>query len=223
MLEIPFHGALRCFKGKGRRPFSLADSPDGSFPWKAKNCDPFKQCLGFASVGDKPRGSAIAKLLGDRGPMAIFGRVVSVVVDAVKRVSRRWARTNVCQEVFKLFPALAKFDAAPTVVKILRIVWVLAARVNISPAGIFGRSRHTMFSSGASTTLCVSTVQAASGHSDGIPALASAFPPAPTFGVRSDQGNNRQPSIRLSYKINSCVHGYPVSFYCHCSTEVKGV
>lgn len=77
--------------------------------------------------------AAIFVLLRCRRPSAIFGRVVSVVVDAIDRCSWRFF-AHVGEKVFKFVPALADFDAAAAVVFVIFFpVFVATAGSHVHP------------------------------------------------------------------------------------------
>lgn len=84
--------------------------------------------------------SCVSVLFRSRGPSAVLGRVVAVVVDAIKRTSRR-ARTHVCKEVLEGLPSVADSNASPSVSTKPRVRDSVASRPHGFPRGLLSLER----------------------------------------------------------------------------------
>ena len=82
--------------------------------------------------------ASILRLLLWRCPAAISRRVVSVVVDAIKRFAF-WTSAHVGKKVFVLTPSTADADAATAISMISGVVGVFAALEHGRPPTIFRR------------------------------------------------------------------------------------
>src|SRR5258708_12147525 len=81
-------------------------------------------------------------LLRLRGPAAVAGFVVAVVLDAVDRVLRRRSRPHVrVERRVVVEPTIAHQDAAASVVLVALVVRIEAAFLHRTPDCIFRRSR----------------------------------------------------------------------------------
>jgi hypothetical protein len=97
-------------------------------------------------------GSPIASLLRLSGPLAVFGFVVSVVVDSVYGIPCDWTRSHVGKKCFKptrTSPPLANGDSASSVTIKMIEAWVTASLIHPNPDSIFGRVRLSMSGPGA--------------------------------------------------------------------------
>ena len=83
------------------------------------NTEPFTQ-LGNASSAPKHCNdsvvSAVPVLFFDGGPLAVLRRVVSIIVNSVKRFSV-WLLSHVSNEVLKLLPTFTNSDSTTTVIR----------------------------------------------------------------------------------------------------------
>lgn len=107
------------------------------------------------------RAATILHLIFARYPVAIARRVVAVVVPAIQRQLRRWARTLVFVEGKEVFsPSLANFDSPSAVIFPVFVVRIRAALNHLEPYPIFGRSRKAMFDTSLVTVLQIFRTQA---------------------------------------------------------------
>lgn len=91
------------------------------------------------------RKPGIAGLLSGQRPSAIARFVVSIVVDAVKRMSLGWTSTHVSEKVFKtVAPPLAHFNSSPPPSGIARIVWVMASKFHLCPDAVLNAFSHVV-------------------------------------------------------------------------------
>ena len=74
-------------------------------------------------------------LLKSCRPTTIFWRVVSIIVDAVERLSA-WPVAHVSKKILKFMPALADLDAATAVVDKIRRGWIFAAVKHARPTDV---------------------------------------------------------------------------------------
>jgi hypothetical protein len=124
------------------RPATIESADDGCMVNFETLC-PFNDMEGFPSKFNDVGSSGISELLSRRGPAAIFGAVISVVVFAVKRVPLGRPRPHVGEEVLEsalgVAPAFADFDA-PTPIVLIRfgIVGFMTASTHVTPGNEFG-------------------------------------------------------------------------------------
>ena len=103
---------------------------------------PLAQRKPSISLGD----SAIPHIFGSRYPSAIFWRISSVVVNPVKLMVWRWARTHVRKESLEgCCPPLTNGNASPTVIVKATIVLVGATCTHRRPRKPLRTSIHSMF------------------------------------------------------------------------------
>lgn len=78
---------------------------------------------------------SIARLLGSRGPSAIFLAVIPVVINSVKRAIF-WPSSHIGKKVFKSFPSLAVCDSSSSIILPLRSVRVVTTALHGSPYSV---------------------------------------------------------------------------------------
>lgn len=98
--------------------------------------------------------AAVSKLLSARSPSAIFGAVISVIIDAFK-LTPLWSFAHVFSEVGKrVFPSPTNFNPPAAVVFVLRCIGIKAPLLHSDPDSVAGRRnfvRHIrLHSEGAS-------------------------------------------------------------------------
>lgn len=96
-------------------------SPIEYFFRQSSECHPFNEKSAFALMFQMSVCAPISRLLHWRGPAAVVWRVRTVVVNAVNRVSRRWAWPHVSQKCSKVKPLIADANAAPSIESTCRI------------------------------------------------------------------------------------------------------
>ena len=88
--------------------------------------------------------SAVLSLLLNRGPAAIFGGVVTIIVDPLNRMPWRRFRPHVGQEVLKgVQPTRADGDSPAAVSSEPDMSWIQASRFHVLPRTIFRRRLFT--------------------------------------------------------------------------------
>lgn len=102
---------------------------------------PFGDVQGDAIVRDAHRLTGVAMLLKVSRPPAVIGRVGTIVVDAVKGVSRTRLRPHIRREGFKgTQPAFTNRDASASVVWKSLPVWIKTSLLHRLPCAVFGSS-----------------------------------------------------------------------------------
>lgn len=129
--------------------------------------------------------AAVVGLFSPCGPAAIGGRVIAIVVDAVKRMTSRRLRTNIGQEGWeRRAPVFAHTNTAPTVIRPVFGVGIFAAVDDVTPRDVFAAVRKSMRSVARNDGLSLQTTAtamvacsqvSATGH-DVRAALATALP-----------------------------------------------
>ncbi len=88
----------------------------------------------------RPTVSGVLVLLASRGPSAILGRVVAVVINAIDGVRLRRAPAHIGQEVLEgMQPAGANLNPAPAVIREADAFRVIAAGFHREPRRVFDR------------------------------------------------------------------------------------
>lgn len=100
---------------------------------------PFGQGVRLSVCTEISTNTPIVHLNAPRGPLAISGFVIAVVVDALKRQLRS-GLAKVREEVLEALPALANLNAATAVVGKVRVIRVLAALPHPHPDRVRSRA-----------------------------------------------------------------------------------
>lgn len=119
--------------GSVDRPAENVNSLEQRLVFYAKLVSPFCKRLYSAVVFLHERVSAVSNLLCISGPAAIFGRVRTIVVDAVDAVFRSRSLSHICEEVGKVIPSLANSDSSPAVLWVGAVIDIPAPTVNSEP------------------------------------------------------------------------------------------
>ena len=121
-----------------------------------------------SSVGTEDRISpqpSIVRLFFSCGPSAIFGRVGTVVIDAVERMAWRRFVAHVFVERYKRFPpTLAHRNTSATVVTEGSIGAAIATRFGANPRMIFRRVLSAMLSRNISDPVSIRETSATNGQ-----------------------------------------------------------
>ncbi len=105
---------------------------------------PLRQRQGHSARRDVSAAAFIVRLLNGRGPSAVLGGVVPIVVASVNRHARR-ARAHVVGEGLKgVGPLRADRDAAPAIVLPARMLRVGTARLHVAPYHVVARPAGTV-------------------------------------------------------------------------------
>lgn len=160
----------------------------------------------------------VSSLFGGRSPSTVPWLIVSVDIDAIERCSF-WARPHVSKEGREvLLPCLVHPDASAAILRVFRIVRIVAARLCMV-ARLQLRRRATIHRmpmlEAASTSLLGPDAPAADSlaASDGLKAnllrraaIAREGPNCSASSVRSAM-QRHQPAVTLTRNINRCDHG----------------
>jgi hypothetical protein len=118
---------------------SLSDAPPDTLSRDAEMPSPLSSGLCFAANGNECVRSGVVVLNDWQCPAAVIWSVMSVVVAAVKRVTRR-TRTHVAVKGSEgRAPAFAHHDAASAVVGPLLMRSAVTAGLRLAPHGVFRR------------------------------------------------------------------------------------
>lgn len=93
----------------------------------------------MSSVRNNAVCPSVPTLIKVGGPTTVFGLVVPVVVDSLKRMSRRRARSHVLQERFVRIPPFTDTNAASAVVVEKSTTRAVAPISHVSPCAVLGR------------------------------------------------------------------------------------
>lgn len=160
--------------------------------------------------------TSVSHLLGMRSPLAIFWRVVSVVIDAINTMSCG-TFSHVCKKIFKFLPPLAHFDAATAVMPIRLIVCFFAslphAKPNLisrRPVAVYGTKTVTMdnwrLTPITAARARITSSQVAASYNGTAAAIARAQPSGAAVLVTSCFFQNCQHTKTLAGEIN-LMHG----------------
>jgi hypothetical protein len=96
------------------------------------------------SIDNNPRVvTRVVVLLLACGPAAIVWAVTFVVVDAIKRVLRRWSQPHIPKKIPKVCaPFIAHGNAAPAVPAILLAARIMATLFRLTPSLVLWRVAH---------------------------------------------------------------------------------
>ena len=92
----------------------------------------------LAPIPDKSSSGIVAGLFGACGPFAVTAGVPEVIVNALKRVRRRWSRPHIFVEGFKFEPTLADRYSPPAVSFVKSRGFVGASLHHTCPYFVFG-------------------------------------------------------------------------------------
>lgn len=152
---------------------------------------PFCQCSSYSLVGNQMIVSFVVSLLKAISPPAIIWRIVSIIVNALNRMTRRWSLPHVGVKILEgIDPAVAHGYTTTAVSWICRNVRVCTSRFYVRPTSVLRRLYHAVgcvysarfFSNKTSTASSMPASQMAAGSdyststfADTVPFCASAF------------------------------------------------
>jgi hypothetical protein len=124
---------------------SSAEATAHSLVLHSKLATPSSQRTNLTANFDCSRARSIVGLLFLRRPAAIFWAVVPIVIDAINRMFKRWARTHVAIEVFeRISPTIANGYSTTPVSRKLAALRVVASLLHCSPNVVFSRFKHSV-------------------------------------------------------------------------------
>lgn len=114
----------------------------------ANNVGPFSDCFGLPMKNQPAIPTSVSCLCNSRGPFAVFGRVVAIVVDSFNRMFGRRSRPHVgVKSLERLIPSVANLDSSAAVAFPILTVAVAAPGTHPTPCVPFRRDH--VFSSHA--------------------------------------------------------------------------
>ena len=181
---------------------------------------PLNERLGFASYGDEPVSSCVARLLEPQSPPAICRFIISIVIDSVKRVIFARALSHVCVKgVKRLLPRIANLYSATSPVIEISVITIATSLLHVLPSAVRNAFRHAVrlrctFLIGikASATFCVSRFETIRSNINDFSTIAFTFPEncrrhsATAFYHSSLMLNCQKPSKSFSSKIVESSH-----------------
>lgn len=144
--------SLQCSLSKailGR--ISTLDATANSRIGNARNFGPFNQWAGYPIVGQQKIATSVSGLSAIACPLAIAARIVTVILDALKRHPGR-AFSHVLKKGGKRFPLFANFYPAPGISIISSNIGVFAPLMHSAPNTVGTRAAHSMNESVALAT-----------------------------------------------------------------------
>ncbi len=102
----------------------------------AKTPSALGDCHGFAAPRDRDIFSGVAVLNGPCSPTAIFGRITTFIVNAIKSIPFARVFAHVFKKVGKSQPPVADSDSTSAIIPIRSYVWIQAAAFHVSPCPI---------------------------------------------------------------------------------------
>lgn len=125
----------------------------------------------------------IGSLLFCSRPTTVFGRIGTVVVDAVERVTLRRLTAHVSKKIFVDGPPFANSNASTAIAVIAVAFWIVASVAHANPSDPFrcqfatyGVTMTNRFSFSAATGNCFATLEMASCNCMISPAITTAKP-----------------------------------------------
>ncbi len=173
-------------QGVGDRPAKLKSRNDSSIRYP-RDLRPFCHGHGLSPQCDEATSSHISGLIFSSRPTAVVGRVAFLVVNALKGVLRRRARTHVFQKRCEaIFPAGADQNVAGSVVVVVGILGIVATLNHTLPSIVLGTVAHSVFDDAkvkpaglslkAAAAFRISAMQIALSNGHGVSAGAAAQP-----------------------------------------------
>lgn len=141
--------------------------------------------------------TTIVRLLFCRSPAAVFGRVWTIVVNAVDGMMGRWAHAHVGNEIRETFPSITNRYAASAISFVRTVCGYAASATHCFPNFVFGCVGFAVckpvfpseFGSETSARTRVAVSQGATGKETFSSAIAAA---KPTFSCIFAIGNDGQ-------------------------------
>lgn len=170
---------------------------------------PICQSTCLTVPGDLAIRSRIVSLFRASGPFAVFGTIVSVIINSVNRVVFAGLLSHIGVEIFKSEPAIAHRDSATAVMPKRPLVGVSTSGQHCSPNPVGRTTTHTMsrFAFGGAVALQTATAlrvvikQFSALHDLDAAADAPTQPPTLFVRVLTGKAHDGQPAKRLPFEI----------------------
>lgn len=98
-----------------------------------KNSRPFAKCVNLILKCYKAGSSSIARLFFASSPTAVFGRIISVILNSLKRKSFFVSRSHISDKFLNIIPSHTYFYSPAAIAIIITILLPLATIVHITP------------------------------------------------------------------------------------------
>jgi hypothetical protein len=142
---LPFARRTASLLKINRRSECFFDAPTcgqtmrNDFPTKPCYFRPFGNQSRFSVEGNSMKSAPISRLLLCCCPSAVAWFVISIAVQAINGVFGRWFSAHVFQKIDdRCKPSFANPNAAPTVIFIVRRLWIVATLFHPYPRRVFG-------------------------------------------------------------------------------------
>ena len=107
---------------------------------------PFGESMSFTLVGDTDIYTRVVCLLSRACPSAVLWRIRTIVVNAVNRIARAWARSHISIEGGEVrFPAVTHNNSAPAIVVICAMIRIVASGFHANPYLVFRELGQAVF------------------------------------------------------------------------------
>ena len=152
--------------------------------------------------------AGVVGLLFARCPAAVARLVVPIVIDALQRVLWRGLVAHIGVKVFKLAPAFADANAAPSVPLKVLMLWIIAPMKHRIPSVMNWMSGHAVRHPQTSTRLRVVAPKLLSAHDGDRAAVTSTKPISAFLIVGRMETDDSEPIKSLSSQIYAfTLHG----------------
>ncbi|KKK55249.1 hypothetical protein LCGC14_3076450, partial [marine sediment metagenome] len=141
---------------------------------------PLGHSEGFAVNSKVFIGGSIVGLFSMRSPLAIFGTIITVVIDSFESFSG-WLITHVFVKSFKrIEPASTNLYSTTAISFIVTSIRIRCTSLNCSPGSIFWRFYHAVFCNflfmHTATALRFATIKTSTSYKANVAAITEAFP-----------------------------------------------
>lgn len=165
---------------------------------------------------------SILRLFFPSRPLAVFGGIVPIIVDAVQRVLRRGPWSHIGEEVSKRrHPPAADYNPPASVSVVMDGLRVVASVLHALPRIVFPGSTQAVFRFTAWRPVAATSASFGRARSERLannisklPAVASAMPNAFLVAIRENSFKNHQLPKSLPNQISSRVHIPPYTPCC---------
>lgn len=158
------------------------------------------------------RVPSVGRLLFGCRPSTVFGAIISVYVDSIKRMLLRWRHTHICNEIAKAFfviPSIANPNPPPAIVCIMRIIGIVASIPHINPSTPNPSMPHSVgqvyltgyISLKTSAGACIAALEGGSRNLNPISAVTGAIPYKLALRVFMAKRFNRKSGESLPGKV----------------------
>lgn len=174
----------------------------------------------FLATPDNPyRDASVGVIFSARYPLAVFGAIVAVVINAINLVLRCWATAHVGDKCLEGGPSFTNPNPTATVISPRAILGVCASLVHRPPYKVFGRIAFSVAEAPfrccravkAAAAFCMARSKAMSIYDNRFAAFAQALPSRISMPVRVGKLNYRQPAVLLAssvYKPTLCYNAF---------------